>query len=420
MSGMIRVRAGLLAGLGGALLLGLIHCGEDAVSSSVASAGSAGEGGAGGTSVAGTSAEGGAAGEGGSAQAGSAQAGNPAGGEAGGGQAGAVAAAPYELIPLDNARITSDGSQPNFQHVSAEIDLKDGPFEEVIVEVALATTCYPFENWKNNPPPEGQNYPADCDAFDRNFETILDEPKADGEPPGLEVIRAITPFGGPLTVTADLTDFANFKPGKHTIHVRIPTWSDGAGKVSGSNGGWNVTAKIKAKPGVPPRNVLAVQPLLNLSLGASDAPAPVTVITPEGTKSARIEYRATGHGGGALGSGCIGPAEEFCKRTHSLFFDASIVEKSILWRTDCGTLCTLVHYGPADAGFDYCAENPTGAIESVKAPRANWCPGSMTPPLVVEKAELSAPGTHEFTYKISKLQDGGIWRLSGVYYAYGE
>jgi hypothetical protein len=45
----------------------------------------------------------------------------------------------------------------------------------------------------------GVRRPADCDAFDRNFEIALDEPDADsGAPPGLELVRAITPFGGPL------------------------------------------------------------------------------------------------------------------------------------------------------------------------------------------------------------------------------
>ena len=391
--------------------LALVHC-ED----SEALGGAAGAGGADGRA-------GGAAGAGSSEGPGGAGAGASQAGMSGSsGQGGAAGsfAAPYELVPLDKARITSDPGQPNFQHVSAPFELTGGPFAEVRVEVSLGTTCYPFESWKTNPPPEGQNFPADCDAFDRNFETILDEPVQDGDRPGLEVIRAITPFGGPLTVSADLTDLANLRPGDHTVHVRIPTWSDGEGKVSGSAGGWNVTVRIKATPGVAPRKVLAVEPLINLTQETGVAPVVATWEVPAGTAQARIEYRATGHGGGEPTTGCVGPAEEFCKRSHELQIDDGPPRHETPWRIDCKTLCQLTHYGPADGGFDYCLENPTGAVSSVKAPRANWCPGHETAPFLIEDEALRAAGTHTFTYAIPKQAPGGVWRLSAFYVAYGE
>jgi hypothetical protein len=342
------------------------------------------------------------------------------GGSSGGaGGAGGAVAAPYTLTPFEATRITSDSAGPNFQRAEAEIDLRDGPFASVTLVVDLASTCYPFDEWET--PPKGQNWPAECDAFDRNFEFTLDEP-ADPklEPPAIELLRAITPFGGPLHTEVDLTDVANGLPGKHTLHVHIPTWSDGAGKVSGSHGGWNVTAKLVVTPGADPRKVLAVVPLWNGYQGAGEPVGPLTFTAPEGMTSSRIEYRATGHGGGEVGAGCIGPAEEFCKRKHTLKVDGQSIFSKSLWRTDCDELCTLTHQGPAGGGFDYCLENPCGAIQSVKASRANWCPGSVTPPLALGADLVQGPGEHSFSFDVSTIADGGGWRISALFLAFGD
>src|SRR5438094_104899 len=105
----------------------------------------------------------------------------------------------YTIEAFDSVRISSHSEEPNFQKASATLDFKDGPFASALLIVDLATTCYPFENWST--PPAGQNWPADCDAFDRNFEISLD-----GK---LELMRAITPFGGPEHQEIDITDVVN-------------------------------------------------------------------------------------------------------------------------------------------------------------------------------------------------------------------
>lgn len=326
---------------------------------------------------------------------------------------------PYEILALDRARITSRGGEPNFHRVSAPIDWEGAPFSSVKMIVQLETTCYPFETWANNPPPPGHNFPADCDAFDRNFEVHLD-PVEGGEPPAIELLRAITPFGGPLTIETDVTDVANGLPGPHRVQVVIPTYSDGQGQVSGSDGGWNVSVRFEVVPGPAPRKVLAVKSLWNFSHDSNTGILPATIQVPEGTVDSRLEYRVTGHGGGTPGRDCIGPAEEFCRRTHALYVDTVLVDFFEAWRDDCDQLCTITHYGPAGGGFDYCLENPTGAIGSVRAPRANWCPGSVTPPQVWSVAELSSSGTeHQVHYTISEVLPGGIWRVSATYFAFG-
>jgi hypothetical protein len=333
------------------------------------------------------------------------------------GAGGAPPAAPYTIHALDDVRIGSDSSQPNFQKATADIDLANGPFSSVILHLKLRSTCYPFDNWKTDKPPAGQNWPADCDAFDRNFETSLASPEAAPDAPRVELVRAITPFGGPLQIDEDVTDVANGLPGKRRLEVDITTWSDGAGKVSGSNGGWNVTADLEVVPGPAPHAVLAVVPIYYDSDKLPAGPGPLAFDVPDGAASGRIDYRVTGHGGPNTGPGCIGPAEEFCKRDHHISIDGQEVAVIQPWRTDCAKNCTPATYSGFSQPLTYCLENPCGDQNSVKAPRANWCPGTETPPLAFDVPPT--PGAHTFQFAIPKMLDGGEWRVSATYLAFG-
>lgn len=334
----------------------------------------------------------------------------------GGGGGGPPDAGPRTVPAFDAVRIQSDSALPNFQRASTNVDFGEPPFADARLIVDLSTTCFPFDTWKDNPPPAGQNWPKDCDAFDRNFEILLDPPQGSAGPPALELMRAITPFGGPMHLEIDVTDVLNARPGKHQVDVSIGTWSDPAGAVTGSAGGWNVSARFELVPGAAPRKVLGVVPLFDGSdTGATLAAIPFEV--PAGTASTRIEYRVTGHGAASAG-GCGGPAEEFCIRTHDIYVDGKLAQSVQPWRDDCATLCTLAHQDNSSGGFDYCKENPCGAIQSVKAPRANWCPGSLTPPFVWALPELTSPGAHDFSWKVDEIASGGSWRVSAAFFAF--
>src|SRR5207237_7730016 len=115
---------------------------------------------------------------------------------------------------------------------------------------------------------------------------------------------------------------------------------------SGSNGGWNVSARLTLQPGAAPRKVVAVVPLFNLSQGKSGAPPVADFEVPAKATASRIEYRATGHGGAMDTTGkCIGPADEFCKRVHHVVLDGSELQAGLVpWRQDCYLNCTLAHY----------------------------------------------------------------------------
>lgn len=339
--------------------------------------------------------------------------------DAGAPDAGRVIAEPYEVKAFEAVRISSISTDEHFQAATASVELRDGPYASAKLVVDLATTCYPFESWSQNRPPAGQRWPADCDAFDRNFEFTLDEPGPDGGTPAIELLRAITPFGGPMHVEVDVTDIANgIAQGPHALTVRIPTWSDSAGMVSGSRGGWNVSAKLQLVPGVPPRNVLKVIPLLNRN-DTTGTEGAVSFTLPEGVTSTELQYRVTGHGGGSDMTGaCIGPAEEFCRRQHQLFADEQPLRTFTPWRMDCDQLCTLTPFPAGFASGNYCKENPCGATQSVRAPRANWCPGSVTPPSLEDSLEWRSAGQHTFRYSIAGVVPGGVWRVSAVLIVY--
>jgi hypothetical protein len=205
------------------------------------------------------------------------------------------------------------------------------------------------------------------------------------------------------------------RPQPALLHQQL---ADGAGQVSGSEGGWTLSVKLEVVPGPAPRNVLAAIPLYNADYGADTPDPEIPFSLPEGTTKASLSYTVSGHGGGAAIGDCIGPAEEFCKRTHHILLDGAEFIDFIPWRGDCTTFCTVTDNPSPKGPAKYCAENPCGAMASVNAPRANWCPSAVveafTGPI------LLGPGAHSFGFRVDGVVPGGSWTTSAIVYAYGD
>jgi hypothetical protein len=325
---------------------------------------------------------------------------------------------PFTLTLLDSAWITGTGGWDT-QHADVAFDLGTAPFAKVTLIVDLESPCYPFEKWKTDPPPAGQNWPAKCDAFDRTMGFIIDPAAAPEDQPGFEALRSITPFGGPSHIEEDITDWANAHPDGHSLRSYINSWPDGAGKVSGSAGGWNLTVKLDVVPGAAPRKVLAAIPLFTGDVGADTPPPEIPFTVPEGTTKTTLVYRVSGHGGADdPSSDCIGPAEEFCRRDHHVRFDGADLTTFEAWRFDCDDNCTVTPGFANNPDQTYCLENPCGAKQSVKAPRADWCPSRVVDPHT-GPVPLTA-GDHTFGFVIDNLFPGGSWTVGATLYAYGD
>jgi hypothetical protein len=328
-----------------------------------------------------------------------------------------VWAAPYDIEAFSQAVISSIQG-PNFQRAVTEIDLQNPPFAEVILSVQLESPCSPWSRWDDDPPPSGHNWPLLCDAFDRNFEITLDDPVEEGDPPGVELVRAITPFGGPMAFEIDMTDVANGRPGLHQLRAHISTWPDPSGRVTGAEGQWLVSAQLSVRPGPAPREVLAVLPLANGHQNENSGTVAVPFELPPGTTQARLDYRVTGHGAGPSDGPCIGGAEEFCRRSHQVAIDGQELAVVEPWIRSCQHMCTIATH--PRAGFDYCEENPCGALRSVSAPRANWCPGEVVRTFSWTDGIPVDQEPHELTYRVNTIAPGGNWRTSVVLFAYGQ
>ncbi len=326
---------------------------------------------------------------------------------------------PFTVAAFDDVRIVSDFDSENFQKAVTTIDVGDGPFAAVTLVVDLDTSCFPFAKWADDPPPQGESFPPSCDAFDRNFHFTLDEDE--GAVP-FELVRAITPFGGPLHLEVDVTDLMNaLGGGAHTLTTHITTFSDGDGLVSGSAGGWDVSAHVDVVPGDNASGVVGAAAVFFGDLTHDEFSISRDFTVPEGSKTTRIEYRTTGHGGPNTDRGCIGPAEEFCRRGHLIdVADSTLIADFEPFLESCEEFCTIASGpGPNGGNFQYCEESPTGNIQSVQAPRANWCPGRVTPPLVLD-GRLDA-GVHTLRFEVGpNIAEGGSWFTSATVFFYAE
>jgi hypothetical protein len=259
--------------------------------------------------------------------------------------------------PMDNRR-----------KVYAEVDLPTGEWKSVSLQLRLA--C----------PPGG------CDRYDRwGFIGV-----ASGE--GLdesitEIARFATPFGGAADWTTDVTELSPLLAARRKLVVQIDTWV-GPNRPPGA--GWLVDATLTFTPGTAERRPIQVIPLWAVGTAEVGDPAnPPTIparMVQIPAEAASVELRSfvTGHGQGNL-QNCA----EFCPKVHTYTVGAKSFQR-MAWRDDCASFCTLTRL-PGSA-VQVCQESPTGVVASVRAPRANWCPGALVVPWSFDVTDVARPG----------------------------
>lgn len=117
-------------------------------------------------------------------------------------------------------------------------------------------------------------------------------------------------------------------------------------------------------------------------------------------KHAQLRFITTGHGGWENG-------DEFVPKKNTLFLDGKETFSFTPWRQDCGSYRLS---NPASGNF------PNG-LSSSDYSRANWCPGTVTNPVLIDLGDLAA-GTHTLQLKIPQGAPEGnsfsAWNVSGI------
>src|SRR5262249_26491767 len=167
-----------------------------------------------------------------------------------------------------------------------------------------------------------------CDWWDRHGHLALVRGGHE-----IELLRFVTPYRKPMSVSLDVTDLAPLLGDPSTFRIFIDTWV-GPGHPNGA--GWLVDAKLHYRAGNPPANVAAVIPLWSpQSVVYGDPSRPpaleMTVPIPTGVTGAHLWSYVTGHGQGNADN-----CAEFCSRDHTITIAGAGVHRSV-WRTDCAT-----------------------------------------------------------------------------------
>lgn len=126
----------------------------------------------------------------------------------------------------------------------------------------------------------------------------------------------------------------------------------------------------------------------------------VTFTLDKSLKNAQLRYITTGHGGWENG-------DEFLPKKNSIYLNEQLAFSFIPWRQDCGSYRL---FNPASGNFG-------NGLSSSDYSRSNWCPGTVTNPMLIELGDLSA-GKHSIRIQIPQgLPEGGsfsAWNVSGI------
>lgn len=117
-------------------------------------------------------------------------------------------------------------------------------------------------------------------------------------------------------------------------------------------------------------------------------------------KNAQLRYITTGHGGWENG-------DEFVPKKNNIYLNEKLAFSFIPWRQDCGSYRL---FNPASGNF-------SNGLSSSDYSRSNWCPGTVTNPMLIDLGNLSA-GKHTLRVQIPQgLPEGGsfsAWNVSGI------
>lgn len=126
----------------------------------------------------------------------------------------------------------------------------------------------------------------------------------------------------------------------------------------------------------------------------------VSFTIPDSLENVELIYTTTGHGG-------WGGGDEFNPKQNQVLLDGEPLFSIIPWRNDCATYRFL---NPASGNFG-------NGLSSSDLSRSNWCPGTLTPPYIIQLDNIEK-GDHTMKIIIDQGDDSGgsfnHWSVSGI------
>lgn len=238
--------------------------------------------------------------------------------------------------------------------------------------------------------------------------------------PLTELMRFFTPFGIKQYNHISLKDktWYNEVPYRQDISELQPILSDqemwvGAFIGNYDQGGHRVSVEITIHPQEnETKKTTFALPLFNttnvMEMGGQEYATmfsvekglEVTFSLEKPIKNAQLRYITTGHGGWENG-------DEFVPKKNSIYLDEQLAFSFIPWRQDCGSYRL---FNPASGNF-------SNGLSSSDYSRSNWCPATVTNPMLIDLGDLSA-GKHSIRIQIPQGKPEGnsfsAWNVSGI------
>jgi GLPGLI family protein len=238
--------------------------------------------------------------------------------------------------------------------------------------------------------------------------------------PPIELMRFFTPFGilkynhielkdkkwqDQAFYRQDISELAAIlNESEYYVGVFIGNYDKGGHKVS-----LNITVHQEASEVQPTEKILPLFNTTNImemagqeygTMFDTDKGLTVTFTLDKPLKNVKLRYITTGHGGWENG-------DEFVPKKNTILLNGREIFTFVPWRYDCGSYRL---YNPASGNFN-------NGLSSSDYSRSNWCPGTVTNPVLIDLGDLEA-GTHTIQVKIPQGKpEGGsfsAWNVSGL------
>lgn len=259
--------------------------------------------------------------------------------------------------------------------------------------------------------------PLYTNGNDKEYRGVV---RTDDYSPLVELMRFFTPFGikqynhinlkgkdwhNKVSYRQDISELQPELSSKELyVGVFIGNYDQGGHKVNLEitihNEGTQSPKHLFSMPLFNTTNVMEMSGQNYATMFDSENGLQVTFNLDKDLKNAKLRYITTGHGG-------WGNGDEFVPKKNTILLDGKEAFSFVPWRQDCGSYRL---FNPASGNFE-------NGLSSSDYSRSNWCPGTLTNPMLIDLGDLEK-GIHTIVVQILQGAPEGnsfsAWNVSGV------